>query len=150
MKVRGPFAALTPLIGEWLLEQQTIPRGMPTDCRRSFTWFGARYIVLRADWSLGQGKEYQELCLFGADEGKRLAFWSFTSDGKRSTGVQAVATDVHPSAIAFEADMPGGRARMVYWPAEQDGLHFAVERQTRRGWSRFLEHQYRLAKDNAE
>lgn len=141
-KMRGPLAALSPLMGHWRLSLQSIPSGMPTDCSRSFTRFGDRYVVLSADWVLGQGKTYQELCLFGVDEMNRPAFWSFTSDGKRSVGVHVSAADIHDEAIAFEADMPGGRARMIYWPGADGGLNFAVERHTRKGWNRFLEHHY--------
>ena len=61
---------------------------------------------------------------------------SFTSDGKRSQGALADVTDVHPEAIGFGADMPAGRARMVYWPAEDGGFRWAVESGTKKGGNR--------------
>jgi hypothetical protein len=74
-----------------------------------------------------------------------LAFFSFTSDGKRSVGRLADGSDVHPDAIAFEARMPAGLARMVYWPAEDGdrGFNLAVESRTKAGWNRFLVHRCR-------
>ena len=71
-----------------------------------------------------------------------LSFWSFTSDGKRSTGALADVREVHPLAIGFEAQMPAGLARMVYWPAEGGGFRWAVESRTKKGWNRFTEHHY--------
>jgi hypothetical protein len=47
--------------------------------------------------------------------------------------------------VAFEAQMPTGLARMVYWPAEEEGFYFAVESHTRAGWNRFMRHHYRAA-----
>jgi hypothetical protein len=81
--------------------------------------------------------------LFGRAEGGILGFFSFTSDGKRSQGLVADAADVHPQALAFEADMPAGRARMLYWPEPAGALGFAVESRTRKGWNRFVTHVYR-------
>ena len=71
-----------------------------------------------------------------------LAFWSFTSDGKRSQGTIADVTDIHSEAIGFEAQMPAGLARMVYWPSDQNGIHWAVESKTKKGWNRFTCHHY--------
>ena len=51
---------------------------------------------------------------------------------------------MHPmlilEAIAFEAQMPAGLARMLYWPLDsgEPGFCFAVESQTKKGWNRFL------------
>lgn len=75
-------------------------------------------------------------------------FHSFTSDGKRSNGVAVDAPDVHALAVAFEADMPAGRARMLYWPAEDGALFFAVESRTQKGWNRFLQHRYHRTAPN--
>ncbi len=66
----------------------------------------------------------------------------FTSDGKRSEGTLADVTDVHPEAVGFEAQMPAGLARMVYWPDEAGGFRWAVESKNKRGWKRFTEHHY--------
>jgi hypothetical protein len=75
-----------------------------------------------------------------------LSFWSFTSDGKRSEGRLADGTDVHPEAVAFEADMPAGVARMIYWPGDDGTVRWAVEAKGKKGWRRFTEHTYRPGK----
>jgi hypothetical protein len=74
-----------------------------------------------------------------------MGFWSFTSDGKSSRGRLADATDLHAKAIGFEAQMPAGLARMVYWPHEEGGVRWVVESKTKKGWNRFVEHHYRRA-----
>jgi hypothetical protein len=56
--------------------------------------------------------------------------------------VLADVTDLNLEAIGFEADMPAGRARLVYWP-EEGGFHFVVEAKTETSWSRFVDHNYR-------
>ena len=71
-----------------------------------------------------------------------LRFWSFTSDGKQSQGEIADGTDIHQEAISFEANMPAGLARMVYWPADDGGFHWAVESKVKKGWNRFTMHHY--------
>jgi hypothetical protein len=85
------------------------------------------------------------MALFGAGHGGPVAFWSFTSDGKRSQRTVADATDLHPEAVGFEAQMPAGLARMAYWPDDEGGFFFAVESKTKKGWKRFLLHHYRVA-----
>ena len=55
----------------------------------------------------------------------------------------ADVSDINPEAVGFEADMPAGRARMAYWP-EQGGFRFVVEAKTENGWSRFVDHSYRV------
>jgi hypothetical protein len=72
----------------------------------------------------------------------QIAFWSFTSDNKNSQGTIADVSDIHPEAIGFEARMPAGLARMVYWPDEEDGYYWVVESKTKKGWNRFTEHHY--------
>ncbi|HCV43744.1 MAG TPA: hypothetical protein DGH68_09700, partial [Bacteroidetes bacterium] len=54
----------------------------------------------------------------------------------------ADGSDVDPQAIAFEAEMPAGRARMIYWPNDEEGFNWAVEAKTKKGWRRFTEHRY--------
>ncbi|MBK7306435.1 MAG: hypothetical protein IPI88_04940 [Chitinophagaceae bacterium] len=49
---------------------------------------------------------------------------------------------MHPDAICFEANMPAGLARMVYWPADDGGFHWAVESKVKKGWNRFTMHHY--------
>ncbi|QQR73256.1 MAG: hypothetical protein IPJ17_17490 [Holophagales bacterium] len=140
---RGKLGLLDPLLGVWSATADS-PMG-PVACRRSFARaIGGAWIVLEAEWDFS-GKRYLEHAIYGVGESGELTFWSFTSDGKRSVGRLADGQDVHPSAIAFEAEMPAGLARMVYWPADDDGLRWAVESRTQKGWRRFTEHHYRRA-----
>ncbi len=134
----GRFA---PLLGEWRSDQ-TGERISGMTCKRRFDKFGTDFVQLDAAWEMGTRGTYREIALFGKD-GDSLAFWSFTNDGKRSTGVLVDADDVHPSAIAFIAEMPAGTARMVYWPPDTGpGFNFAVESKVKAGWKRFLLHRY--------
>jgi hypothetical protein len=114
-------------------------------CLRTFSPFGASWVRLEAVWGGDDPRQYREIAIYGKG-GAALEFWSFTSDGKRSQGVLCDGTDVHPQAVAFQAEMPAGIARMIYWPAEEgEGFYFAVESRTKKGWNRFLRHRYRPA-----
>jgi hypothetical protein len=109
-------------------------------CRRHFTPLGKGWIELEATWQVNPTKEYRERALFGGGDSDALTCFSFTSDGKRSIGHLTQAPEVHEQAIAFEAEMPAGMARMLYWPLKDryPGFHFAVESKTLKGWNRFL------------
>ncbi|MGB3525825.1 MAG: hypothetical protein WBB32_07670 [Flavobacteriales bacterium] len=61
-------------------------------------------------------------------------------------GVLTGAVDIHAGAVCFEAHMPAGVARQVYWPDGEGGFHWAVESKNRKGWKRFTEHHYTAAK----
>ncbi|MBB4839516.1 hypothetical protein HNP52_002585 [Sphingomonas kyeonggiensis] len=139
-KGRGALGVLAPLIGSWTARPGGPEPASQAKCTRRFEriWNGA-FIRLDAQWS---GMGYEEMALFGKDSDGTLAFWSFTSDGKRSQGKLADASDIHPDAIAFEAEMPAGLARFAYWPGLGEGFDFAVESRTKRGWNRFLLHHY--------
>ena len=142
-KGRGKLGMLEPLIGTWIAETDT-PMGR-VKCTRIFSKLhGEKWITLEADWDFG-GKHYIEHAIYGVDEAGQVSFWSFTSDGKRSQGFLADGTDIHPEAIAFEAQMPAGFARMVYWPTEDGGVSWAVESKTKKGWNRFTHHAYSRA-----
>jgi hypothetical protein len=144
-KGRGKLGFLEPLIGEWSAEAAT-PRG-PIRCQRVFTKvLGGTRIRLEARWEFGPGAAYEELAIIGVGDDNTVCFWSFTSDGKRSQGVATDVADVHPEAIGFEAKMPAGIARMIYWPDDDAGFHWAVESKNKKGWHRFTEHHYRPAK----
>ena len=131
---------LNPLIGSWKAESDS-PMG-PVSCTRTFSSvLNGSCIQLHAEWKFGN-RVYEELAIYTMRDGVPV-FWSFTSDGKRSEGALADGSDVHPDAICFEAEMPAGRARMIYWPDEKDGLHWAVEAKNAKGWRRFTEHHYR-------
>lgn len=141
-KGRGMLGPLKPLIGDWATEagEGSGPAGNMR-CTRSFREFGKGWIELDARWEMGARGTYREIALFGAIDGA-LGVFSFTNDGKRSQGRLADGTDVHPQAVTFEAEMPAGLARMIYWPAD-DGFDFAVESKVKAGWNRFLRHHYR-------
>ena len=140
-KGRGLLGPLKPLLGNWVTTQgdgNTSAASMR--CRRTFTPLGKGWVELDARWETAPAKEYREKAVFGpGDEGTLCAF-SFTSDGKRSIGWLADGSDIHDQAIAFEAQMPAGLARMIYWPLDtgEAGFHFAVESKTKKGWNRFL------------
>ena len=114
-------------------------------CTRRFEPFGKGWVRLEAVWDM-PGFSYSEIALFGAGE-EGLSFFSFTTDGKRSQGRLADGSDVDAQAVAFEAQMPQGLARFIYWPLEDggSGFRFAVESRTKKGWNRFLLHEYRPA-----
>lgn len=140
-KGRGKLGFLQPLLGSWIAEADS-PMG-PVRCQRDFTPLGDGWVRLEARWEFGGAKSYQELAIIGVGDDKQVGFWSFTSDGKRSTGTVADVSDLHPEAIGFEAQMPAGLARMAYWPNEQDGFVWVVESKNAKGWKRFVEHRYR-------
>ena len=139
-KGRGKLGVFEPLIGSWEAEADS-PMGR-IRCTRTFSRIlGGHRVLLEARWLIGD-KVYAEHAIYGVDDSGALAFWSFTSDGKRSQGTIADGTDVHPEAIAFEARMPAGLARMVYWPEADGATSWAVESKTRKGWNRFTHHRY--------
>jgi hypothetical protein len=142
-KARGKLGPLAPLIGTWHATADS-PMG-PVACTRVFTVvLGGKYIQLKATWRIAEGG-YEEIALFGVDDGA-LAYWSYTSDGKRSSGVSSNATDIHLDAICFEAHMPAGMARQVYWPNDEGGFNWAVESKNKKGWNRFVLHHYTAVK----
>ena len=138
-KGRGKLGILDPLLGRWQAAADS-PMGKLTCTRHFHKVLNGKYIELNATWQFAKNT-YEEKAIIGYSEDK-LSFWSFTSDGKRSAGHLADGTDVHPEAICFEANMPAGLARMVYWPAAAGGFHWAVESKTKKGWNRFTEHTY--------
>lgn len=140
-KGRGKLGLLDPLLGTWKATAET-PMG-PVSCTRTLAkTLNGSYVELRAEWKFAQGS-YLETALIGVRADGKVAFWSFTSDGKHSQGELSDGSDVHPEALAFVAEMPAGTARMVYWPDAADGFHWAVESQNKKGWKRFSEHHYR-------
>jgi hypothetical protein len=146
-KGRGALGALKPLMGRWVSE----PLGRATGasavvCTREFSAFGDKAVQLDARWAMGKGHEYREVAFYRAGTNGKLGFSSFTNDGKSSVGTQCDGRDLHPAAIAFEAKMPAGVARMAYWPTDDgEGFHFAVEAKAKKGWRRFFLHTYRRA-----
>lgn len=144
-KGRGLLGPMQPLLGDWRTGQAEGSTPASTmACRRSFTPFGKGWIRLEARWEMGADRTYCETAFFGPGEDGALACFSFTNDGKRSLGRLADGSDIHPDALAFEAAMPAGLARMVYWPREDTapGFLFAVESRTKKGWNRFLRQEF--------
>lgn len=137
---RGKLGLFSPLLGIW--QAETRSEMGPVKCKREFTKIlSGKYVRLTASWKYANST-YDELAIIGVNQEKEICFWSFTSDGKQSVGKLADVSDIHPEAIGFEAEMPAGLARMVYWPAPQAGFHWAVESRTKKGWNRFVEHHY--------
>ena len=145
-----PSWPLKPLLGTWLSLPEHQQSQMPARCNRVLHPFGKAWIEMDARWDMAERGQYREIALFGAMADGTLGFYSFTSDGKRSEGRRSDGTDVHPLALAFEARMPAGLARMIYWPRETGtGFYFAVESRAATGWNRFLRQEY-LPEDSAE
>ncbi len=135
----GKLGILHPLLGSWVANGETAMGKLR--CTRTFTkMLNGHYIQLTARWEFDE-KVYEEVAVIGLDQDK-ISFWSFTSDGKKSQGQIADGTDVHPEAICFEAQMPAGLARMIYWTDEENGFYWAVESKNKKGWNRFTEHHY--------
>lgn len=143
-KGRGKLGPLEALLGVWVAEADS-PMGR-LKCMRTFTKMGGegKWVTLVADWDFS-GKHYIEQAIYGVGDDGKLGFWSFTSDGKHSTGHIADGTDIHAHAICFEAQMPAGLARMVYWPGDSGTVNWAVESKTKKGWNRFTLHNYKAA-----
>ena len=142
---RGLLGPLKPLLGSWRNVSDDARPASRASCTRTFeAALGGGFVRLSALWpdAAGPGRSYEELALFGSGTHGALSFWSFTSDGKHSEGHVTDGSEVHPRALAFEAQMPAGLARLIYWPAEAEGFHFAVESRTKKGWNRFLLHHY--------
>ena len=142
---RGKLGALEPLIGTWVAEADS-PMGRLRCTRRFTRILDGKYVALDAEWALPKGS-YLEHAIYGAGDDGAIVFWSFTSDGKRSEGRMVEAPDVHAAAIAFEAQMPAGLARMVYWPGAGGAIEWAVESRTKQGWNRFTHHVYAAVGD---
>jgi hypothetical protein len=139
-KGRGKLGFLSPLLGTWHTHADS-PQGKVYCVRNFQKVLNGSYIELSAIWHMGE-KVYEEKCFFGCDSTGKIRFWSFTSDGKQSQGELTEASDIHPEAISFIAQMPAGTARQVYWPDDAQGFHWAVESQTKKGGNRFVDHHY--------
>jgi hypothetical protein len=136
----GKLGRFEPLIGSWQADADS-PQGR-IRCFRTFSrTLGGSYVLLEARWEL-PGMVYEEHALYGVDPSGEIVFWSFTSDGQHSEGRLADASDLHPEALGFEAQMPAGLARMVYWPAEGEGFDWVAESKDPNGWNRFVHHHY--------
>jgi hypothetical protein len=139
-KGRGKLGLFDPLLGSWQAEAKS--EMGPVKCTREFKKvLSGKYIQLTVRWEFTD-RSYDELAMIGINPEREVCFWSFTSDGKQSYGKMIDVTDVHPEAIGFEAQMPAGTARMVYWPGEEKGFFWAVESKIIKGWNRFVEHYY--------
>ena len=110
-KGRGKLGVLAPLIGSWAATADS-PMGKVRCTRVFLPILGGSYIQLVARWEFAKGA-YEELAVFGVGDQGAVTFWSFTSDGKRSFGVLTDGTDIHPEAVAFEAEVPAGIAPVM-------------------------------------
>ena len=139
-KGRGKLGVFDSLLGTWV---STTRSGRGTvRCTRSFTRvLSNRYVQMATRWVIRR-VVYEEVALFCVGPDRRLCFWSFTSDGKHSTGVWADVREVHAEAVGFESQMPAGLARMVFWPSSEGGVYWAVESKGKKGWKRFVEHHF--------
>lgn len=145
-KGRGKLGIFQPLLGAWLAEADS--NMGPLKCRREFKHaLGGKYLQLSAHWEFASSS-YDEVAMIGVNPELQVCFWSFTSDGKQSQGKLADASDVHPQAVGFEAQMPAGLARNIYWPDGSGGFYWAVESHTQKGWNRFVEHHYLPVNDS--
>lgn len=139
-KGKGKLGILDPLLGSWVATGDTEMGKMK--CTRTYTKvLDDKYIQLNVKWEF-QTKIYEEIAIIGFDNDE-ISFWSFTSDGKKSLGRLSDGTDIHPEAVCFEAQMPAGIARMIYWTDQEGGFYWAVESKTKKGWNRFTEHHYK-------
>jgi len=142
-KGRGKLGVLTPLIGSWIAGSES-PMGKLKCTRIIEPILGGNYLQLTAEWDFSKSV-YTEHAIIGMHDNV-ISFWSFTSDGKNSQGTIADGTDIHLEAICFEAHMPAGLARMIYWPNPEGGFNWAVESKTKKGWNRFTLHHYKPLK----
>lgn len=140
-KGSGKLGIFNPLFGVWLAEAES--EMGPVTCRREFKKvLDGKYIQLTAHWEYGD-TTYNETTMIGVSTDKEICFWSFTSDGKQSQGTLTDVSDLHHDAVGFEAVMPAGLARQVYWPDEDGtGFYWAAEAHTKKGWRRMAEHHY--------
>ncbi len=137
----------SPLLGSWIAHSSS-PMGPVRCCRIFESVLGGKYLKLTARWEFGNvgcSKVYEEIAIIGVGDDGIISFWSFTSDGKRSTGVLMDVTYLHSEAVGFEAKMPAGVARMAYWPEVGGGFRWVVESKTKKGWNRMVDHSYRPA-----
>jgi len=143
-KGRGKLGAFAPLLGRWRTEADT--ELGPLVCERTFeTLLGGKYVQLRAVWRFDSRDPYEDLTLFGPHADASLGFWSFTSDGKRSERWLSEATEIHEKALCFEADMPAGRARQIYFPDADGGVRWLAQSRTKKGWNELAAHRLTAA-----
>jgi hypothetical protein len=143
---RATVRFFTPLLDKQWVAEGDGPMGSYTCKRRFERVLEGKYVRMTVLWQFGD-KTYEEIAMFGRDPAeKRLTFWSFTSDGKNSRGVNVDADDIPNGAVAFEAQMPAGLARMILWTSERRSrLHVTVESATKKGWNSLLEQRHTIA-----
>lgn len=139
-KGRGKLGLLNPILGHWICNKNSQDRTNPQCTRQIEKTLDGKYIQMITTWHLGD-KNYIDHTLIGINPEKEICFWSFTSDGKQSHGKLTDVSDVHPEAFGFEAQMPAGIARQIFWP-EGNGFNWAVESKTKKGWNRFVAQSY--------
>ncbi len=140
-KGHGKLGVFAPLLGQWQAESDSAQGHVR--CTRVLDYTLDRtHLLMTTRWEFGK-RAYTDITYIGVDTLGNTRFWSFTSDGKQSTGQLADVSDFHAQAIGFVADMPAGTARQAFWPDDERGFFWAVEAQNKKGWKRFVEHHYR-------
>ena len=139
-KGRGKLGVFAPLLGHWQAESDSLQGHVR--CTRVLEYvLDKTYIQMTTRWEFGKGT-YTDITLFGVDPLGNVRFWSFTSDGKQSSGELTDVSDIHVQAIGFVAEMPAGTARQAFWPDDNGGFSWAVEARNKKGRKRFVEHHY--------
>ena len=138
---QGRLGRFDPLLGSWVAEGAG-PAGLYHCERRFDRVLGGAYVQLVVTWAI-EGGVSEELALFAPSAEGELTMWSFTSDGRQAQGRWVEPWDLPRPNLAFEADMPSGRARFAYWPDKPaGGVRYVVEARDGRTWRRLLEHVY--------
>jgi hypothetical protein len=79
-----------PLLDRTWVAEGDGPMGRYTCARRFERVLQRKFVRMTVEWDLGE-KTYEEIAMFGRDpREKRLAFWSFQSDGVTTQPVKRV------------------------------------------------------------
>ena len=140
-KGRGTMGRMAPLLGQWVAEADSKLGPVRVELSFALAVEGTT-VVKQAQWWLRGKKSYEEMAVYFKGTVAPLEFVSFTSDGKRSEGRLTDDEDAPPDALVFQAQMPAGLARMIFWKEALEGFHWAVESRGKKGWNRFLHHHY--------
>ena len=138
---RGAMGRMAPLLGQWVAEEDSKLGPVRVELRFALA-AGNTTVVKQAIWWLRGKKSYEEIAVFCKGDEAPLEFVSFTSDGRRSEGRVTADQDAPSDALVFQAQMPAGLARMLYWKETREGFHWAVESRGKKGWNRFIQHHY--------
>jgi len=137
-----------PLVGRKWVFAGSGPMGKHRCTREYRSILAGNYVEMTSTWDL-TGESYEELAVFGVDrDDRKLKFWSFTSDGKRTVGTEVAVAEAPAGTLAFEADMHAGKGRTLPTVGAGGKTHdVAVEAKPNRakGFKRFLDQAFRPA-----